>query len=415
MDSDSYHTNVSVIIPAYNAERFVRSAIESVLNQTYQEFEVVVVNDGSTDGTAAVVQSFGSRVRCISQANGGPSAARNTGILGSSGQILAFLDADDMWMPDFLKMQMAMLARRPEVGGSYSWARMVDESGRPLSATMCPRPGSDTLRRLFVDPSAMFAMLTFRRAAFQKAGMFDSALRQAEDWDLLLRMAAAGIRFACIPRVLAQRRIHLSSATADAEQSLHWEHLALQKALSTLNLPPDVRALVPAVNFRMFVRAAMGHWRQGAREPAVRRLMDAFAAWPEALHRPQTYVGLIARLRPADHRGDEEILQHLESLTDEATQLLHEVFRHPELPAAVQVDRRFAFSALHAALAVLYVRKGHWRSALSYASRSLFTHPMPPLKGAVSMMHRAAVPPLLYSLLASAWRRVWRARDPGPI
>lgn len=389
---DSHRPTVSVVIPAYNVGSFIRSAIGSVLNQTYQDFELLVVDDGSTDETAEVVKSFGSRVRCIYQANGGLAAARNSGILGSSGEILTFLDADDVWMPDLLKMQVATLSTRPDVDGVYAWAQFVEQNGEPLSDNMRPVPAGDSLRRVFLGGnSVVFSMIAVRRVAFQKVGLFDPTLRQAEDWDMLLRMAAAGIRFACVPRLLVQRRVHPGSLSADTERMLHSERLVLHKALSTLPLPPDCSVLGPAASFRILLKAAMGFWRQGARQPAVERLLEGFVAWPEALHRPQTYLGVMSRLQPSGYRSDKEILRNLERLADEAIQLLHGVFRHPDLPPAVRTNRRAAWSVLYAVLALLFGRKGRWGSALRHALRSIVTHPVPPLKGAATMAYQAAI------------------------
>src|SRR5579864_8740685 len=111
---------VSVVIPAYNAARFLGDAIQSVLNQTYSNFEVVVVNDGSTDDTESVVRSFGDRLFYVKQANKGVSAARNEGIKRARGQYVAFLDSDDVWLPTKLAEQIPFLEQNPEVGLVYS-------------------------------------------------------------------------------------------------------------------------------------------------------------------------------------------------------------------------------------------------------------------------------------------------------
>lgn len=391
MGVDSGRPKVSVIIPAYNAGAFIRAAVESVLSQTYQDIEVLVIDDGSTDETAAVIQSFGSRLRYISQSNSGPSAARNRGILDSSGEILAFLDADDMWTPSFLELQLAALSARPDVGAVYAWAQFVDEHGQPLADSFCPGLDGVTLRRLLLGgDSILLSAVAIRRESFQKVGVFDPALRQAEDWDLFLRMLAAGIRFDCIPRLLVHRRVHPGSLTTDIKQALHWEQLALQKALSTLPLPPDCRTVGPAAGFRILLRAAIGYWRQGDRKAAVERLREGFAAWPAALHRPQTYLGVIFRLPPSGRRSEKEILRDLERLADETTQLLHEVFRHGDLAPAVRANQRVAWSALHAVFALLFMKKRHWKAAMSHAVRSMSMHPIPPLKGAATAAYRAA-------------------------
>ncbi|MDR7521673.1 MAG: glycosyltransferase family A protein [Armatimonadota bacterium] len=382
---------VSVIIPAYNAEPFIRAAIESVLAQTYRAGEILVVDDGSTDGTAAAVQPFHPHVRLINQVNQGPSAARNTGILSSSGELLAFLDADDIWCPEFLQQAVSLLEARPGVDVVYTWAQFVDQDGGLLPDRLCSSLESLTLRRLLLggDP-VLFSSVVARRSAFARVGLFDPSLRQAEDWDMILRMVAAGIRFASIPRALVYRRVHPDSVTADAGSALPWERSALRKALDTLPLPSDCQGLAPQATFRILQRAAMAYWRRGDRRTAVERLLEGFAEWPAALARPQTYLGLISRLLPSGFKDDGTVLRDLDRLRDEAVRLLGEVFGSPDLPPVVRSRERAAWSALHAALALLFLRRRSWRSALAHGARSLWLHPIPPLQGGVLAARRAA-------------------------
>lgn len=387
----SHRPEISVIIPAFNAGPFIGAAIHSVLRQTYQDFEVLVIDDGSTDSTAAFAQSIGSRVRYIYQANSGPSAARNTGIWCSVGECVAFLDADDVWMPEFLETQLHVLRARPDVDVVIAWAQFADEGGALLADSFRSSLDGLTLRRLLLGgDSVLLSTMLARRNAFEAAGFFDPALRQAEDWDIVLRMVAAGIRFACTSRVLVYRRVHAASVTANPEDALHWERVALQKALSTLPLPPECKALGPAGSFRILQRAAMGHWRQGARATAVERLLEGFESWPAAIQRPQTYLGVIYRLQPSGWRSDEVILQNLDRLADESAQVLREMFGHRNLPETIRTKERRAWSALHAVLALLFLKKGHWRSALRHAFHSIWTHPLPLLKGAATKVYQAA-------------------------
>ena len=129
---------VSVIIPAFNAGWCVRKAIDSVLAQDYADSEVIVVNDGSTDDTAAVLASYGSAIRLIDQPNGGMSNARNAGIRAARGEFLAFLDSDDWWLPGKLTQQVELLRRHPELGFCSCAARVEDMEGRLLNLWACP-------------------------------------------------------------------------------------------------------------------------------------------------------------------------------------------------------------------------------------------------------------------------------------
>lgn len=384
--------DVTVIVPAHQAGAYVHAALESVLGQTYRDLEVLVVDDGSTDETAAVVRSFGPNVRYIWQANQGPSAARNAGIRESAGAILAFLDADDLWMPEFIERAAALLKARPDVGAVYAWAQFIDRDGRRLPDDLRSRLDGLTLRRLLLGGGPVtFSMLAVRRGVFETVGLFDVSLRQAEDWDIILRMVAAGIRFACIPRLLVHRRVHPDSVTADAGGALRWERLALEKALTTLPLPPDCQEIRPAALFRILLRAAMSYWRKGDRRLAVERLVEGFVEWPAALARPQTYLGVIYRLQPPGFKSEAVVLRDLERLADEATEVLHGVFGMAGLPPIIRDRERRAWSALHAVLGLLYLRRRSARRAATHAARSLWHHPIPLLRGAVLTATRAAI------------------------
>ena len=124
---------VSVVIPAYNAAWCVHKAIDSVLAQDFRDLEVVVVNDGSTDDTMAVLRRYGDSIQVVSQSNGGMSSARNAGIRASRGEFLAFLDSDDWWLPGKLRGQVELLRNRPELGFCSCTARVEDMEGRLLN------------------------------------------------------------------------------------------------------------------------------------------------------------------------------------------------------------------------------------------------------------------------------------------
>ncbi len=390
VQTEARRPTVSVIIPAYNAEPFIHTAIQSVLDQTYPHVEVVVVDDGSTDGTAAAVQSFGARVRYVYKANGGLASAWNTGIQHCSGEILAFLDADDAWMPSLVERQVEVLVSRPEIDGACVWARFVDEHGHLLPDVIGTSFNGDMLRQLLLGGNSMlFSMVTVRRGVFDRVGLFDPTFRQAQDWNMTLRMAAAGIRFASIPSVLVQRRLHAASASADPERALYWDLLVLKQAFATLALTPQVQALAPAATFWVLHRAAMGNWRKGAQHAAVERLLEAFVTWPPALHRPQTYLVTIRRLQPSGFRSDPVVIPNLDRLTLEATRLLNELFRRPTLPDVVRVHRRSAWAAFHAAVAVLNFGGRRWGKAAAYAVRSGLMHPVPALRSAAAVALRS--------------------------
>lgn len=184
---------VSIIIPTYNRGHVLSRAIQSVLNQTYQDFELIIVDDGSTDHTEKLVKSFASeKIRYIRHAaNKGPSAARNTGIRSAKGNYIAFQDSDDEWMPDKLEKQIKAFEKAPpEVAIVYTGCHIIANNKKQYSpsATITPKDGD--LFSSFLKHSFLRQQQTLvKRECFEKAGMFDERFPPAEDRELFLRMS----------------------------------------------------------------------------------------------------------------------------------------------------------------------------------------------------------------------------------
>lgn len=196
---------VSVVIPAYNAAWCVGKAIDSVLAQEYDAFEVIVVDDGSTDDTAAVLAGYHENIRVIRQINGGMSNARNAGIREATGEFIAFLDSDDWWMPGKLGRQVELLRAHPKIGFCSTAARVEDPEGRLLNVWQCQTWQGSFLVHLFqsnADVPGSCSAVMVRRALLQVTGGFDETLRGLEDPDLWIRLAAVS-DYACIPEPMA--------------------------------------------------------------------------------------------------------------------------------------------------------------------------------------------------------------------
>jgi glycosyltransferase involved in cell wall biosynthesis len=195
---------VSVIIPAYNAADCVRRAVDSVFAQSFQDFELLVVDDGSTDPTQAVLAGYGDRLRLLAKENGGPAAARNHGLNHAVGDYVAFLDADDYWRPDKLDRQVALLDARPEIGFCSTATEVVDSAGRPAGEWPC-RPDAGPLPDILFMQGTVISGSTSgvlaRRRLIDEIGGFDPLLRGFEDPDLWIRLAAR-TDYACIPQPL---------------------------------------------------------------------------------------------------------------------------------------------------------------------------------------------------------------------
>jgi glycosyltransferase involved in cell wall biosynthesis len=209
-DASPAAPTVSVVIPAYNAAWCVGKAIDSVLAQDFRDFELIVVDDGSTDDTAAVLAGYGEAIRVVHKPNGGMSSARNAGIAVARGEFVAFLDADDWWLPGKLAKQVALMRQRPEVGFSSTTARVEDQDGRLLNLWTCDQEDRPILLTLFASNAGIAggsSALMVRRDLLERVGPYDETLGGVEDGDLWMRLAAVS-EYACLeePLVVVLRR-----------------------------------------------------------------------------------------------------------------------------------------------------------------------------------------------------------------
>jgi glycosyltransferase involved in cell wall biosynthesis len=235
---------VSVVIPAYNQAEFLVETIHSVLNQTYQNFEIIVVNDASSDNTNEVMKQFTDpRIKYIvHEKNQRLPATRNTGIRAAQGEIIALLDADDLFHPEKLEAHVNFLNDHPEVGVSYNARYEMNHS-------------ADTIRELWRPPSTVGLvdlMLGFpfspsdtviRREWEFKVGLFNPEMGSAEDTDFPCRLALAGCQFAGIDRALNYRRYHSGRGRKNLEGRLHDVEHALTAILADPRCPADAKAL----------------------------------------------------------------------------------------------------------------------------------------------------------------------------
>lgn len=214
---------VSVVIPVFDNESYLAEAIESVLGQTVPPSEVVVVDDGSTDGSAAVAEGFGGIVRVVRQANTGISGARNRGVAECSGALLAFQDADDRWLPRRLELQLNAMAEDPSLELLFGAVAQVREED--WAATVS---GRHPLQVVMPGPLCNTILVT--RAAFDLIGPFDTRWRAGEFIDWFTRSRAAGVHTRGLPEVLVWRRLHAENHGIRQRATYDQDYLAVVKA-----------------------------------------------------------------------------------------------------------------------------------------------------------------------------------------
>jgi len=229
---------VSVVIPAFNAKRFVGAAIDSVLAQSVSGAEVIVVDDGSSDGTDALVRAYGPRVRYLRQENAGVAIARNNGLSESRAEYVAFLDADDAWLPEKLEKQTSALRAHPGKRACYSAFVVADSDLRPLRVHRSPRR-SGLLEDLLLLGNVIGTPTTVLcdRELLVRTGGFDPGLSQCADWDLWIRLSLL-TEFVYVDEPLAVYRQHAASMSQDLLRYERDVFRVLDKAFGSHTLPP---------------------------------------------------------------------------------------------------------------------------------------------------------------------------------
>ena len=231
---------ISVIIPVFNGEKTIKETIESVLNQTWSDLEIIVINDGSNDSTLGILNRLQDpRLKIFSYSNAGLAASRNRGIFLAIGKYISFIDADDVWTLDKLEAQLNALKVNPQAAVAYSWTNWIDESGQFL------RPGGhiiangnvyeQLLKRDFIESGSN---VLIRTEALTEVGSFDESVKAVEDWDMWLRLAAC-YEFVCVPLPQILYRISPNSMSTDVLQMERSSLGVIEKALA--NAPQDLK------------------------------------------------------------------------------------------------------------------------------------------------------------------------------
>jgi len=286
-------TQISVIVPAYNVERFLPATLESIIAQTFEDWECVVVDDASTDGTLTEAERLAAadpRIRVLPVRHGGVSAARNAGMRASDPKApyVTFMDADDVWIPGALDTLVGLLRENPDAIGAHGVADFIDESGRPLQPgefaergrrrpaivngrleelSLAAPTGFSTL----IAGTAIFppGLLLVRREAYCRAGAFDETLAAGEDWEMLVRLSRLG-DFTFTPDILVGYRRHATNAGASSMAPAQAHYAYCQAFHSRLNSPAQRRTARQAWRINQQRRMA-DLWREARSGPTRNR------------------------------------------------------------------------------------------------------------------------------------------------
>ncbi len=295
---------VSVVIPAYGVTQYIGETLTSVLKQTFQNFEVIVVNDCCPDSERleAVVAPYLPRIRYIrKEKNGGLAAARNTGIQAARGELIALLDGDDTWEPNYLAVQTAALKKDPEACVVYGNARIIGSiyDGQ-LSQTHAPSEGPVTLDSILRGTVNIAVLNITRKRAILDAGLFDESLRRCEDFDLWLRIVLNGGKIIYHSQVIASYRRRDDSLSSNPWKMLEARLSVLEKLVQDPRLKVEQRALAKALSVKWIAEAELEFSKRefaaGKNEDALRYITSANAYYKR---RKLTFARVLMKHSPS--------------------------------------------------------------------------------------------------------------------
>lgn len=365
---------VSIIVPAYNHAVYLTFTLQSILAQTYTNWEAIVVDDESTDNTSEVVAQFADpRIRYIWQKNLGMAGARNTGIHAARGEFISFLDDDDMWYPDYLSSVTTKLLEYPDAGACYTGSQMVDSDGLPLyqqnTKVVLPVQMFDSLiERGFFPPCSV----TVRRTCFENLGVFDQNLQGYADWDMWLRIVQE-YQFIGVPQVLVKYRIHSGGLSSNIQHMFTDNLKAVEKHFGPQEgLIQSWPALRRRAYGYAYLTAALGYIAENETDEGWRYLTQAVILYPAILQRLDTFYELALGNQARGCRGQVDLLDIQANGTDMLGRL--DGLLTSALPDA-QAMRGPAFGNAYLALAMLSDQDGQWGEARRYLLRAIQYQP----------------------------------------
>jgi glycosyltransferase involved in cell wall biosynthesis len=365
---------VSVIIPAYNHAAFLTETIEGVLNQMWRDYEVIMVDDGSRDETPQVAAQFGSAIYYIRQANQGMATTRNNGIRRASGEIISFLDDDDVWHPDYLSTVVSHFQEDPSLAALHTGfvltgdRRGFDYPGASSRTVPAHELYDRLIERGFFPPSSV----SVRRSCLESVGLFDESLQGLADWELWLRICREH-KFIGIPDRLVKYRLHAGGLSSNIQHMTEDHMKAVRKHFGP---PEDPVSTWPTDKRRAYAfayrYAAFEYSNQGKLDEAWHYMGRAVPIWPEILNRLDTFYELACGDQAKGYRGKAELL-HIDRNEAEMLSRLGTLFAETE--PSIERWRRPAYGNTYLALAMLSDQAGNWAAARHYMNQAVKANP----------------------------------------
>src|SRR5215210_1968241 len=275
---------ITVVIPTYNRVDLLGEAIDSALAQDWPEFEVVVVDDGSTDETPQLLSAYGDRVRVIRQENAGESNARNAGILAARHELVALLDSDNRWLPGKLRRQMVLFSTNPAPEFTFTgYTTFGDVLRHDVILDGWQDTQEGALEQLLAGCRVNFSTVVATKKTLTSAGLFDESLRCAQDYDLWLRVAVGGHRFAYLPEALTEYGSMRDAVSGDADLVNTSTEYVLERLFASGALPERFQRQRSYYLARSYLNSACFYLEQGKGEPAADAITRAARTRPASI------------------------------------------------------------------------------------------------------------------------------------
>lgn len=362
---------VSIIIPNYNHAQYVGDAIWSVLTQEYRNFEIIVVDDGSTDNSREVIAQFGDKVRYIHQKNAGLSAARNTGIKASKGTLIGVLDADDMYESIFLSTLVAALQKNPDADGVYCGYQFVDHKNNLLPQIEARPVDHDKLYDALLDGNFFVPESIFlRRYVYDHVGLFDETLRACEDWDVWLRVTKK-YKILHSNHILTRHRVLPGSMSTDPLRMLTARLTVLKKHVGDEPVEGGV-SIVHRAYGRAYLGSCIEYLQYGSKDRAYECFQKLANVSPSLLTELDTFYQLGCGDQPKGSMGDLASL-NVKRNSIPLLLMMNSLFSDAETGKSVKQLERVASARAYFALGMLAYGTREFRESRWFFMRAVIS------------------------------------------
>lgn len=349
---------VSIIIPNYNHGAYLADAIQSALDQTYSNIEIIVVDDGSTDDSQAVANKFREQIHYMYQRNGGLCAARNTGLRAAKGTYIGLLDADDMLEPDYCRQLVSALLAFPDAEGIICGYRFVDVKNNSLPQVESRCLAGENLYEILLGGNFLVPeSVLLHRRCYKSAGPFDTALTACEDWDMWLRVSKSH-KIICTERVLTRHRILPASMSSDPLRMLNNRLAVLHKHVGQEPRGDGAVHLKRYTYGHVYFRTALEYELEGDSDAALRCLTKAISIYPELMTDVRTFYEVGCSKQPKGSRGYLPQLDIRQS-EDSIRTIMDNLILGPDVSAKIAQQQRKICSVAFWALSLLAYGSGN--------------------------------------------------------